>query len=83
MCCETDLQLVPCFSAGTVTYRVVQLGPDGSREDGSGTQVVTTSAALLGGGQVAQAIIANPFSAANGSNSPGAEGIICIIAHPI
>lgn len=57
-----------------MTYRVVQLSSDATREDASGAQIVTTSAALVGGQQVTQAIIANPFTAANGSASPGSEG---------
>ncbi|KAG8177095.1 hypothetical protein JTE90_015240 [Oedothorax gibbosus] len=72
----------PVVTDGTVTYRVVQLGPDGSRDDASGAQIVTTSAALVGGQQVAQAIIANPFSAANGSASPGAEGPFYVMMSP-
>ncbi|XP_054724941.1 upstream stimulatory factor 2-like isoform X3 [Uloborus diversus] len=68
--------------AATVTYRVVQLASDVSREDAPTTQIVTTSAALVGGQQVAQAIIANPFTAANGSASPGAEGPFYVMMSP-
>ncbi|GFY46058.1 upstream stimulatory factor 2 [Trichonephila inaurata madagascariensis] len=70
-------------ATGTVTYRVVQLAADGSRDDGQGTQIVTTSAAIVAGGQqVTQAIIANPFNAANGSASPGAEGPFYVMMSP-
>ncbi|GIY48995.1 hypothetical protein CEXT_622202 [Caerostris extrusa] len=70
-------------ATGTVTYRVVQLAADGSRDDGQGAQIVTTSAAIVAGGQqVTQAIIANPFNTANGSASPGNEGPFYVMMSP-
>ncbi|XP_015906039.1 upstream stimulatory factor 2 isoform X2 [Parasteatoda tepidariorum] len=72
----------PAITDGTVTYRVVQLSADASREDAPATQIVTTSAALVGGQQVAQAIIANPFNTANGNTSPGAEGPFYVMMSP-
>ncbi|GIY48996.1 hypothetical protein CEXT_622201 [Caerostris extrusa] len=73
----------PAITDGTVTYRVVQLAADGSRDDGQGAQIVTTSAAIVAGGQqVTQAIIANPFNTANGSASPGNEGPFYVMMSP-
>ncbi|GIY41996.1 hypothetical protein CDAR_372682 [Caerostris darwini] len=73
----------PAITDGTVTYRVVQLAADGSRDDGQGAQIVTTSAAIVAGGQqVTQAIIANPFNAANGSASPGNDGPFYVMMSP-
>lgn len=54
---------------------MVQLSADTSRDDATAAQIVTTSATLVGGQPVTQAIIANPFTTANGNASPGAEGI--------
>ncbi|XP_035229819.1 upstream stimulatory factor 2-like isoform X2 [Stegodyphus dumicola] len=71
----------PAITDATVTYRVVQLASDTSRDDAPAAQIVTTSAALVGGQQVTQAIIANQF-AANGSASPGTDGPFYVMMSP-
>lgn len=73
----------PQMTDGTVTYRVVQVTPEMTSEEVPAAQVVTTAATLVTGQQVTQAaIIANPFTATNGSGSPSGDGPFYVMMSP-